>query len=141
MCHINNLIEMPYCIHCGNSQAKLNNGAYRKGCFNNKNKGFDNLKANSGMDYTIDDTNEDDDVIRTQGNYVSLEKKLDLIFNDIKFIKSEISELKKLTAEVNTLKRLVHTQQNTIRQQQIFLERLANRDRRNNLIITGIVEK
>ena len=93
------------------------------------------------MDYTIDDTNEDDDVIITQGNYVSLEKKLNLIINDVKFIKSEISELKKLTAEVNTLKSLVHTQQNTIRQQQIFLERLANRDRRNNLFITGIVEK
>ena len=67
------------------------NGAYCKGCFNNKNKGFDNLKANSGMGYTIGNTNEDDDVIRTQDNYVSLEKKLDLIINDVKFIKSEIS--------------------------------------------------
>ena len=67
---------MPYCILCGKSQAKLNNGAYCKGCFNNKNKGSDNLKANSCMDYIIGDINEDDDVIRTQGNYVSLQKKI-----------------------------------------------------------------
>lgn len=85
-------------------------------------------------------SNQDPNFFRNQYRDESVTNKLDVIINDIQFIKNEICQLKKLTTEVNNLKELVRIQQNTIRQQQIFLERLANQDRRNNLIITGLKE-
>ena len=41
---------------------------------------------------------------------------------------------------MNELKETMLTQQQTIRQQQSFLEYIANKDRHGNLIITGLQE-
>ena len=149
---------MPSCVNCAKSQSLLNAGDLCRKCFAEQHDGVVKLKEGHFEDNTsLSDDNinaikEKFDKPITEcsvQDFITIIQDVinNTVVKDMSDIKREVTEintqLKKvevLEKDVQELKDTLSIQQKTIKHQQSFIEFLANKDRRNNLIITGVPE-
>ena len=150
--------EMPHCVECGKGQKELNDKTWCKKCFSERNNGTLKQRGYKNSNGRIDETASNSDVATDIVNVINSNKPIteytmkdlipvikqaipESIANDLESIKSSIEELKNLDESSNQLHETIQSiQQRTIQEQPSFLEYVANKDRQNNLIITGIRE-